>query len=394
MNIQDLVDGHMKHWKERRYRRLQAGGGRISVVSGPPNSAKSLTINLKEANQRDGGRVVQSFAYSDSASRRRHVNAAVSEDTDLIPRIHVRDCDAIHVETQPHVDAVFVDDAAEITGDLQHLAFSLSLRGVDSVFYGRDLDEAGRPATRFGNLMCEADSVEKLLVFCRSCGASTNRWRSVRQARRQFDIEFVCRVCGADGGQDARAGGWLEVLIGPPRTGKRNELARLATSALTAGQNVQVFYPEAFPDRLPQKIRTPQGKCIEPKPINSVSQLLSQIDLAANYVFVYSFHGLSETHQEGAAEDIDALATRGLKIHLDSWGTDELGAPIRAVADLLCLAERSRIMDGAPCNVCKRMDATRTQRAQDVSLDYSGDRPEDEASSMPFLPVCRQHSVG
>jgi thymidine kinase len=150
--------------------------------------------------------------------------------------------------------------------------------------------------------------------------------------------------------------GRLEVILGGMFSGKTEELIRRLRRARIAGLGVRLYKPAV--DTRSAGVSTHSGSEEEAVPIECAEDLLDPAVLPPEVVVI----GVDEVQflAGAAAEVLDGLASRGLRVVAAGLDLDYKAVPFGSVPELACLAEEV-VKLRAVCVVCGA-DACRTFR--------------------------------
>jgi thymidine kinase len=153
-------------------------------------------------------------------------------------------------------------------------------------------------------------------------------------------------------------GGWLEVVCGPMFSGKSEELIRRLRRAEIAGQRALIVKPTI-------DNRYDVGHVVSHAGAKMRAVTASSSEEVARLASGYDAVGIDEVQffDDGIAETIDALVSRGARVVAAGLAQDFRGLPFGAMPTLLCVAEFVDKLE-AVCHRCGG-PATMTQRLVD-----------------------------
>lgn len=401
-DLQERFAPFVSDWDRELARREERGYGTVSVFCGPAHAGKTARLDNAWRIQNFVGRKVQLFQYgAASKSKPRKSTTKLARGVtptarEIVRRTPVAQAARVTLLTKLDASAVFVDDASYLEGSLHQLGRDLSeSRRIDVGFAGRETDSDGNPQRNLGELMCDAEVIEKLLMPCMACHRETNGWHLRDTSNDSPIAEAICRRCrllakGVDVPSNAAAGS-LDVLIGPVFCGKSDEAERIIKNKLTAAGQVEVFYPAELDGRWSKFVRSSTGQVATPRPVAHTDEILARLHSKATVDVVIDSIQAVPGFGEKAALDLNDLANVGRRVVVTTWGPDSRAKPVPGVPYLLCLAERVRVMHG-PCEICHQMRAIRNHSVPPQVNHDGPTSPVVAPSGQEFLPRCRHHS--
>ena len=167
----------------------------LTVYTGPMFSGKSTA--LIGAYNDYGGRKQM---FSSSLDDRYGKDKTISHDGLAVDAVCVADTDSIAKSVRCDTEAVFIDEAHLIAGDLRRLCVDLLDRGISVYVAALDLDYRAEPFIQTAMLMCLADTVVKKSGRCSVCGRPSRYSRRISDSADRIlvggtgDYVPVCRL--------------------------------------------------------------------------------------------------------------------------------------------------------------------------------------------------------
>ena len=173
-------------------------------------------------------------------------------------------------------------------------------------------------------------------------------------------------------------GGSVELVVGPQRGGKSDELIRRLRRAKHAQKKMQVFKPNVDSRRGDSTINTDDDLEMAAVSVGSSQELLELVESDTQWV------GIDEVQffDMGLPAVVDELALRGIRVIMAGLTADSDVKTFGPIDELFRRAEKITLMT-AQCVICGNK-ASLTQRLTEntsqivVSVDM-------------FAPVCRHH---
>lgn len=166
---------------------MQGFAGNIEVISGPMFSGKTLELFRRIQLARMARQKVQIFK-----------SALVDhKDYSLVQKVVCPDVDVFHAKDSYHLltnfysstQVVGIDEVQLFGSSIVKAVRKLSDRGVRVVCAGLDLDIAGEPSLPVGELLAQADQVDKLRAVCTICGQPASKTACVAFDREKRIVE-------------------------------------------------------------------------------------------------------------------------------------------------------------------------------------------------------------
>ncbi|HEU0014151.1 MAG TPA: thymidine kinase [Longimicrobium sp.] len=182
------------------------GRGWIEVITGVMFSGKSEELNRRVRRAVIANRKVQAFksALDDRYSGLGTIN---SHDSTGVPSTPVRSSMEIAERVHPETQVVAIDEVQFLDPGVVEVMTLLADRGMRVIAAGIDMDFRGEPFGPMPQVLCVAETVDKLHAICMVCGnpASRNQ-RLVNgepapyeapqiQVGGQESYEARCRMC-------------------------------------------------------------------------------------------------------------------------------------------------------------------------------------------------------
>ncbi len=388
MDIQDKIESAISHLDACKAERINAHHGSITVLCGPPYAGKTARLNSIATNHYFANRIVQQFTYGESQKPKINRKAHILDSRGKLPLpTKVLDCDQIHSRVRPETDTVCIDNASQLEGDLLKLCRELAdEQYIDVYVAGRDMFPTGAPQ-HFGELLCDAEKVEKLLLPCMRCRTPTNLWRLVKDKNQSSDTETLCRKCSDRSGVlPFERPAVLTIVTGPPYAGKADEYLRVIKNKLAAKRAIQVFY--SLNGRSHPKIEAATGDAVTPHVVGKLAHILRQISNKAKDIFIDSLHEFPDV-TEANIRKLETLIINGTNVFITARATDTQNLPVTGLPKLLCMADEVTVMLGV-CDTCRRTNANRTvksDRHQNPAPPFVTAKPGES-----LISRCRHHS--
>jgi len=185
---------------------FQLSGGWIEVIAGVMFSGKSEELMRRVRRALIARKRVQVFK-SHLDDRYGGLYAVGSHDGRTIEAIPVDSSEQIALRLDPLAQVVAVDEVQFLDVGIVPLANSLAARGRRVILAGTDTDFRGEPFGPMPQLMCVAETVDKLHAICVLCGApATRNQRLINGKPARYDspqlmvggaenYEARCRTC-------------------------------------------------------------------------------------------------------------------------------------------------------------------------------------------------------
>ncbi|HEX9438612.1 MAG TPA: thymidine kinase [Roseiflexaceae bacterium] len=158
------------------------------------------------------------------------------------------------------------------------------------------------------------------------------------------------------------SGGRIEVICGCMYSGKTEELIRRLHHVQIARQRLRAFTPRRDTRYATGNLVSHNGVRIEAQPIDSIRQVLDQVEDDVQVVALDELHFLDDDPAT-ILSTCQALADRGLRVVVAGLDQDFRATPFPAIAQLLAVAEQVDKLFA----ICVRCGAyaTRSQRMID-----------------------------
>lgn len=129
--------------------------------------------------------------------------------------------------------------------------------------------------------------------------------------------------------------GWIEVVCGSMFSGKTEELIRRLRRASIAGQQVELYKPQANNRYHEQDVVSHEGRSIAAVPVSGSQQIRLLCSQDVQVV------GLDEAQffDEGIVEVVNSLANRGVRVVVAGLDMDFKGRPFGPMPHLMAIAE-------------------------------------------------------
>src|SRR5438105_150783 len=335
-----------RYREDRERRRL----GSLTVYSGPTHSGKTKKLEAEAERALRQGRRMQKLG-------------AAADANDLLARL------------DPLTELVTVDAAQPSDVRLVAVLNDLgTLRRLDVVAAGWELDYAGRAAGPMPELLCSADFALKLddgvcaQPGCRNLASRTQRFHAANGTPERF-----LPVCRRHHTPDARAvsfqevwfdepSGSLDLISGCMFSGKTQELIRRLDQARYAGSTIQAFKP-ALDDRYAIEAVASHREVRFPAiAVPDVAALGDQVRDETRVV------GIDEAQFFGPeiVALAEGLANRGRHVIVAGLDLDFLARPFGPMPLLAAHADRlTKLQASCQYADCGSRQATRTQRLVD-----------------------------
>lgn len=152
--------------------------------------------------------------------------------------------------------------------------------------------------------------------------------------------------------------GQLDVICGPMFSGKSEELIKRLQRFKIAGLNVKIFN-HALDDRYAKnKIASHSKQTWKAQPVKKAYEILKKIDKNTNVVIIDE----AQFFDARIVEVVVKLVKNGVHVIAAGLETSFRGEPFGSMPYLLAIADGEVIKLKAVCAVCKKWNATRTQR--------------------------------
>jgi len=179
--------------------------------------------------------------------------------------------------------------------------------------------------------------------------------------------------------------GVVEVIVGSMFSGKTDELIRRLRRATIAKQKVQVFKPAIDIRFTESKVTSHAGSDFDAHPIQSVNQILEELDEDTTVVAVDE----AQFFDLEIVKIVQAMADKGLRVIVAGLDTDFRGEPFGPIPTLMAQAERVDKVH-AICMECGEQ-ASRTQRLLNGQPAHYNDPIVVIGASELYEARCRQH---
>lgn len=276
-NLQQPLDEELEDRRRHNQRRSAEASGLLSLVVGPTDSGKTPWLLGSYRGLSDLSQKMQLFLWGhhsleETISRLHQHRRSDGRDGDLgYPKENTQVVSTgaeLYALVRPDTQVVFVDDLEHFDEDIVPALVTLSSRGRALRVYatGREIGTAGNPLRHVANLLCMADTVEKLQAVCAQCVRYSVRFaqpgtRTVRlvngcvagpeaHVRPGDSVQFEawCRYHYLQARSErkqldllSRVAPRLKVVTGPMWSGKTRTLIYELKRCEHAGLNVEAF---------------------------------------------------------------------------------------------------------------------------------------------------------
>ncbi|MEP6574472.1 MAG: thymidine kinase [Gemmatimonadota bacterium] len=165
--------------------------GWIEVITGVMFSGKSEELIRRVRRGIIARRHVQVFK-SHFDSRYAGLYSVSSHDGRELEATPVDSAAEIFRLVRPDSEVVAIDEAQFLDAEIVTVVAALAARGVRIIIAGTDTDFRGEPFGKMGDLMCIAESVDKLQAICVICGdLATRNQRLVDGRPARYDSPVI-----------------------------------------------------------------------------------------------------------------------------------------------------------------------------------------------------------
>ena len=184
--------------------------------------------------------------------------------------------------------------------------------------------------------------------------------------------------------------GTLNVITGPMFSGKSEELVKRLRRFDLGKLQIKVFNHAI-------DIRYQKGKIVSHNkdswkaiPINKPIEILKKIKKNTRIVVVDEV----QFFDNQIIEVINELVRKGITVFAAGLDTDYRGEPFAATASLLALADGEVVKLRSVCTVCKKWNATRTQRLRADGTPAAYNEPLIKVGAKDFYEArCTKHHI-
>jgi len=152
--------------------------------------------------------------------------------------------------------------------------------------------------------------------------------------------------------------GVLDVIVGPMFSGKSEELMKRLRRFKIAGLKVMVFNHALDKRYATNKIASHSKQKWQAVSVQKPEEILKKIKKNVDVVIIDEVQFFSKT----IIPVINQLITKNIHVVVAGADTDFRGDPFSSVPNLLALADGEVVKLKAVCTVCKKWNATRSQR--------------------------------
>jgi thymidine kinase len=165
--------------------------GWIEVITGVMFSGKSEELIRRVRRGIIARRHVQVFK-SHFDSRYAGLYSVSSHDGRELEATPVDSAAEIFRLVRPDTELVAIDEAQFLDAEIVQVVAALAARGVRIILAGTDTDFRGEPFGKMGDLMCIAETVDKLQAICVICGdLATRNQRLVDGRPARYDSPII-----------------------------------------------------------------------------------------------------------------------------------------------------------------------------------------------------------
>lgn len=182
--------------------------------------------------------------------------------------------------------------------------------------------------------------------------------------------------------------GRLDIITGPMFSGKSEELVKRLRRFKVAGLPVKVFN-HAIDDRYGKKIISSHAKDHwRAIPVSKPDQIPDHITSRTKVVVIDE----AQFFDDSLVTIIESLINRHIIIIAAGLDTNFRGEPFGCMPQLLALADGEVLKLKAVCSICKKWNATRTQRLYANGAPASYNEPLVKVgASDSYVARCRRH---